>query len=162
MSAVELLKTPQRLIRHQAAASCETTAFFVRSTAEEWECLQLAADQYGAPIGQFAADAIVSWLDPRIDIPRILQMPPLTNLKKRVHLDRAVVERIEQAHVRDVRGRPIQINKSDIGMSAILSFVQGVFDMRNGLYSRAFPKGCTISDAARPSMDVQVVKSDRV
>ena len=156
MSTADLLRTPHRLVRHQAAASHEATAFFVRSTAAEWEALQLAADIYGAPMGQFASDAILTWLDPKIEFPRILQMAPLNNLKKRVHLDRIVVDRIEASAFLDVAARPIKVSKSDIGMSAILSFVQGVIDMRIGICPRRYPVGCSISDAARPSMTVEV------
>lgn len=157
MKTAELLSGSHRHIRHQAAASAETTAFFVRSTDEEWSALQVAADQYGAGIGQFSADAILTWLDPKIDIPRVLQMPPLTNLKKRVHLDRKVVDHIDATQFCDVEGRPIKVSKSDIGMSAILSFVQGVIDLRTGIDPRRYPVGCTVRDAARPSMAVQVV-----
>ena len=156
MTAADLLRTPHRVVRHQAAASHDATAFFVRSTAAEWESLQLAAEIYGAPMGQFASDAILTWLDPKIKFPRILQMAPLNNLKKRVHLDRIVVDRIEQSSFLDTAHRPINVSKSDIGMSAILSFVQGVIDMRTGVCPRRYPVGCRISDAARPSMSVQV------
>lgn len=156
MRAADLLRTPHRLVRHQPAASHEATAFFVRSTAEEWACLQLAAELYGAPMGQFASDAILTWLDPKIKIPRVLQMAPLNNLKKRIHLDRKVVERVEASSFLDAANRPIKVSKSDIGMSAILSFVQGVIDMRTGICPRRYPVGCTISDAARPSMTVEV------
>ena len=156
MSALELLKSPHRLVGHQSSAASDATAMFVRSTEEEWACLQIAADQYGAPIGQFAADAILTWLDPRLDIPRTLLMPPLNNLKKRVHLDRSVIAKIKESALTDVRGRPIKVSQSDIGMSAILSFVQGMFDMRTGINKSLYPVGFTVSDAARPSMSVDV------
>ena len=159
MNTADLLRSPHRLVRHQSSATSEATAMFVRSTEEEWAYLQIAADEYGAPIGQFAADAILTWLDPGVDIPRTLLMPPLNNLKKRVHLDRSVIAQMKDSALCDARGRPIKVSQSDIGMSAILSFVQGVFDMRMGSIKSRYRTGTTVTDAARPSMSVAVKAS---
>lgn len=152
-AALKLGGAPQR--RHTPFQK-NPTAFMVRTTLSEWDALKWAAENYGETIGQFAEDAILTWLDNKIDIPRRVFMPPLTNDTKRLHLDRTVVDAIDLVTFTDELDRPQPIAKSDIAMSAILSFVQGMLDNRPSSDCLEIPHGAAIIDKARPSLEVKL------
>lgn len=153
-ATVHALGAPQR--RHSPFVS-DPTAFMVRTTDIEWEALTWAAEEYGEGIGQFAADAIKTWLDPKIEIPRIIYTPPITNKTKRLHLDKAIVTVLKNSGLADELGRKQPFNNSDIAMSAILSFVQGMMDNRPASQCRRFAPGASVIDKARPALEVKIL-----
>ena len=124
----------------------DPTNFTVRTTHGEWDWIKSVAQDSGYTLAVFVNAAVDSWLDPAVDIPRFIHMPPSGSIKRAVQVEREMVARAESAILLDREKRPLSLHRSDVVMSAILSYTQAHMDQNPLLAGRV------IADAARPTL----------
>jgi len=137
-------------MRGNGAELRDPTNFSVRTTHGEWEWIKSVAEDCGNTLAVFVNAAVESWLDPSVDIPRYIHMPPSGSIKRAVQVERDIVRRAESATLLDREARPLSLHRSDVVMSAILSYAQAYMD-ENPLLA-----GRIVADAARPALEAKL------